>query len=217
MWIFRKKNLSVCILALGLIGALPEKAAQATALDVGTWNGSGCCGSSTRGYWFTAPIDFTINQLSLPGTQGSTHATTLEVLTFTATPPIFASTTNSFTQLGFWSGQMSVNTNLAIHQGDIVGILGYSGDYTPYRDASGDYATTLGGQNITLTRLLFQNVGNAINVAQEAGGTIGIINMDYSPGINNAVPEPATVALFGLGMFGLRVVRRTTSGTASAR
>lgn len=196
--------IALCFAASGQVQAAP------VALDVGTWSGSGCCGSSTRGYWFIAPTDFRITGLSLPSGGGA--RSTLEVLRMNSAVPQYAGFSNDFSSLGFWSGQASVSTDIEVQMGDIIGVLGFSGDMglTPYRNASGDYSTQLGGFNISLTRFGFQSTGMAADVWQEVGGTIGVIGMTYDLSAANSVPEPTSLllSLSALGLLGAAATRR---------
>ncbi|PHZ86150.1 hypothetical protein [Paremcibacter congregatus] len=191
----------IIISLLSSVNLFTAQSASATALDIGTSSGSGCCQNLTRGYWFTAPVDFTITGLSLPG--GPVTDSTIEVLKFNITPPQFSSTTNDFTSMGYWEDVASVTTSLAFSAGDIVGILGWADGFTTYRDTNGDYDTSLGGQAITLARLGFQDLGQAHDVWTETG-TIGMINMEYT----TTVVEPAPLALLGLGLLGLGLARK---------
>ncbi|WP_321391126.1 PEP-CTERM sorting domain-containing protein [Emcibacter sp.] len=181
--------------------------ASATALDVGVTSGSGCCGSSTRGFWFVAPTEFTITGISFP--LDSVQDSTLEIVLLNSTPPEFFSTTNDFTSLGYWEDVLSVETNLYFETGDIVGILGWADGRTPYNNTGGDYATTLGGFNITLSRLGFQFLGMAHDLWTE-NGTTGVINVEYELGrVGDVdVSEPAQLALLGFGLVGFGLMRR---------
>lgn len=171
---------------------------SAATLDIGTASGSGCCSFGTRGYWFVAPTEFTITSLFLP-TQSVSNST-LEVLRFNSTPPTWGGTTNDFVSLGFWEDVASVNTNISVQTGQIIGILGWADGFTPYRNANGDYNTTIDGFNTTLNRLGFQFLGQAHDVWNEEG-TIGFIGMTYSTG--SQVPEPSALLLSGLALSAL--------------
>ncbi len=176
---------------------------SAAVLNVGTWGGSGCCDFGTRGYWFTAPENFTISSVYLPMT--SVRDSTLQVVRFNSPIPYYASTTNDFVSLGYWEDVVSASTNIAVNTGDIIGILGWADGFTPYRDASGNYATTLNGHNITLQRLGFQYLGTAHDVWTEIG-TIGTIGMTYNEG--GQTPEPSALLLLALALSGLWFVRQ---------
>lgn len=198
-----KQTLLALSLTIATLGS-----AQATPLDIGTWNHGGCCSTLTRGYWFTAPVDFTIDSLALP-TYGQGSNDTLQVLRLNSAPPVYGNSTNDFTSLGYWTGVASVNAGIAVHAGDVIGVLGWTNGLTPY-STTASYATSIGGAPVTLNRLGFQDLGRAHDVWTEAGASYGYINMNYTVG-TRAVPEPATVSLFGLGLVALAARRRKRS------
>ena len=190
---------ALCFGTLGSVQAAPVD------LDVGAASGGGCCSFGTRGYWFTAPVDFRITAVSVPGRAGA--GSTLEVLRFSSAIPAYSGSTNAFTSLGFWSDVASASADIAVHAGDIIGVLGYSGGdgFTPYGNA--EYATSIFGNAITLQRLGFQALGAAHDVWREPGGSIGLIGLQYDVAGGN-VPEPTSIALVLAALAGLTVVRR---------
>lgn len=197
-----KHALFALSLAVATLGS-----AHATPLDIGTRSQGGCCDSMTRGYWFTAPVDFTIDSLALPSI-GQGNNDTLEVLRLNGAPPLWTHTTNDFTSLGYWTGVSSVNTDIAVHAGDVIGVLGWTNGLTPYATAN-SYATSIGGAAVTLKRLGFQDLGQAHDVWTE-NAAYAYINMNYTVA-TRAVPEPATVSLFALGLVALAARRKKRS------
>lgn len=155
--------------------------------------------SNVRGYWFTSPVDITITGLFVP-TDASTGAQSVEVLLLNVTPPLFSSTTNDFTSVFRVIGDPSTTdympANIPVTAGQIVGILGYRGTTNSY--GSGNFVTTIGGQDVTLRRFGMQfplTTTPAQDVWTEAGGSISRIFFSYDLGIDNPVPEPSTYAL----------------------
>lgn len=194
MTAFRK----VFFVSLLFLLIFPISNLQAADLDVGVWGGGGCCNDSTRGYWFVAPIDFTITGLSVP-TDGPGAGATLEVLRLNTIPPQFSNTTNDFVQLGYWSGVTETTANISVNAGDIIGILGWADGRTPY--GSGPYSTTLGGEPVTLSRLGFQDLGQAYDVWTESS-SIGVIGLEYE--LSSPPPQPIpTLSEWGMIIFSL--------------
>ena len=117
----------------------------------------------TRGYYFTAPADFTITGVNVPNQTGETNGLqNFAILRFDANtpPPVFNASTNAFTTLA--SG---IDLNAAIFEpvdvqifaGDVIGIYGNTteaiGDLTGDSSyASGGATTTVAGDTIPLTR-----------------------------------------------------------------
>jgi hypothetical protein len=134
-----RKLVAACCAAL--LSLTAQTAARADTLDVGAYSGSGCCSFGTRGYWFTAPVDFTIDGLSM--STAAAAGTTFEVVRLNGVPPTYSGTTNSFTSLAYWdTDQSSVLAHINVQAGDVIGVLGHSGlGFTPY--GSGPYNTTL--------------------------------------------------------------------------
>ncbi len=205
MGILRK----VLLVLLVLLLLTPTATVLAADLDVGVWNGNGCCGSLTRGYWFVAPVDFTITGLSVP-TNGPGTGATLEVIRLNSIPPEYSSSTNDFTQLGYWSDVTTAVADIPVTAGDIIGIFGWADGMTPYRNASGPYQTTLGEEPVTLARLLFQSRGEASDVSSESNGELGVIGLEYE--IGSSIPtlsEWGIIILFMLlGSFAVWYMRK---------
>ncbi|CAM8649632.1 PEP-CTERM protein-sorting domain [Comamonadaceae bacterium] len=203
------KRMIAAVLMFAAIGS-----SSAASLDVGTYGGNSCCSDMTRGYVFTAPIDFYINEVFLPVAGGT--GSTLQLLKFDSVPPEWSSTTNSFSSLGFWAdSQSSGAINIAVHAGDVIGVLGWSATLqaTPYHGQAGSYASSINGNAVSLQRIGFQARGLAHDVWKEENYYIGTIGLNYSTA---PVPEPETYAmlLVGLGVMGAVARRRKSKHTA---
>ena len=152
---------------------------NAATLDVASYSGGGCCDTLTRGYVFIAPNDFTITSLDV-STGGSNEAgATLQIVSFSSFPPTYSSTTNSFTSLFYQTGSYTANgINILVHTGDIIGVLGYNGSFTPYSTESTGYITYINGEATELSRLGFQDLGMAHDLWTESG-SFGYILLGY--------------------------------------
>jgi hypothetical protein len=128
-------------------------------LDIGTHGSVYTDSSHTRGYWFTAPVDFTIIGLRVPTVLG-TGVQNVELLKFTAAPTTAGTT--SYTSLFYAkgvAGTAHISCNVAVKKGDFIGVVGARGTTTmnnSYASAY-TYATKISNQAVTLQRLMVQN------------------------------------------------------------
>jgi hypothetical protein len=125
-------------------------------LNVGSYGSTYSAAAHTRGYWFTAPINFTIVGLRVP-TDVGTAVQNVEVLRINAALP-----TTSYTSLVYKkgvTGSAFIPVNVPITKGEVIGVLGARGTTTMYNSYAGvyTYATTIGGQSVTLQRLMLQS------------------------------------------------------------
>lgn len=156
------------------------------ALDVGPFGSDFQSASLTRGYWFTAPVAFTVTGLRVPIDVG-TEVQNIEIVRLTAVPPNYATVTNAFTSLGRFvnvAGTSFVPVNIPVAAGDIIGILGARGTTTMHNSygTTNTYATTIKGSAVTLQRLGMQfnlNTTPAKDLWTEAAGVLSQVEMSY--------------------------------------
>lgn len=145
---------------------------------------------SARGYWFVAPIDFTITGLRVPS-QAGTGGQYIHVMELHTTPPIaFTAQSSNFTTLTYISNATNgviQNVNIQVTAGDVIGIMGTAGTSNSY--ATGAYTSNIGGQSVSLSRLGYQGhitgAGGAPQywgVAAGASGSISRVEMYYTVG-----------------------------------
>jgi hypothetical protein len=145
--------------------------------------------SMTRGYFFQAPTDFTVNGLRIP-TDASTAVQNIEIVRFNSgPPPAYSGTTNDFTSLGYWNnvaGTNVINTNIYVQEDDWIGIIGARGTSTMYNSYGGSNINSMiGSYSVTLSRCGFQynlNTQKLHDIWSEVSGPIGRIEMYYSLG-----------------------------------
>jgi len=138
---------------------------------------------NTRGYWFTAPTDFTVTGLRVPLDVSGDQ--TIEIVRFNSgPPPVFSGTTNDFVSLGRWvsvAGSGIISCNICVDNGDVIGILGCRGTTTSY--GANNFVTSIDGNAVTLVRMGMQYQlpsTLAQDLWQEpSGGTLGRIEMYY--------------------------------------
>src|SRR5687768_8552038 len=88
----------------------------------------------TRGYYFTAPVDFIITGLRVPVAIGGT-VSGIAVVKLPSAPPLYPSVTNTFNTL--YLNQNITGTNVTtvhipVKAGDIIGVLGERDNYSAY-------------------------------------------------------------------------------------
>ncbi len=164
-------------------------------------------GALTRGFYFQAPVGFSIVGLRVP--DESNHGLqNVAVYKLAAQPPAYPTTASGGLQ--FYSGGVAssvvIPANVAFNQGDWVGILGACGDSTTMRNSygAGNFSSSVLGQPVTISRFITQtnivaNQGVAA-YSSEGAGSIGRVEVWISDvTIQGAGPgTPGTAMSFGL-------------------
>lgn len=140
----------------------------------------------TRGYWFKAPVDFTIVQLRVP-TDVGTEPQHLAVVRFTAQPPEFSNTTNAFTTLFYKksiSGTNYETVSIVVKKDEFIGVLGARGTSTMNNSyaVTGNFTSSIKGQSVTLVRLNFQDsliTSAPTALSSSNAGQMGRVEMKY--------------------------------------
>lgn len=137
---------------------------------------------NVRGYYFTAPTCFTITGVRVP-TDASTGNQSIAIVRLSALPPLYATTTNSFTVLYLTQNNTNggiLPVNIQVEQGDIIGILGQRATVNSY--GAGNFATNIAGFPVTIARLGMQFPLTTTPPQQlwtEAAGSISRVEMYY--------------------------------------
>jgi hypothetical protein len=157
----------------------------------------------TRGYYFTAPVDFIITGLRVPVAIGGTISG-IAVVKLPAAPPLYANVTNTFSTLYLNQaipGTSIVPVNIPVYSGDIIGVLGERNDTSAYGPnlGNGVFSSTLGvsGPTVNLYRMgMLYNLATQTptNLWTETVNTIGIIEM-YVKRACNSTLTPVTVTI----------------------
>ncbi|MEP7169513.1 MAG: T9SS type A sorting domain-containing protein [Bacteroidota bacterium] len=157
--------------------------------------------SNVRGYWFTAPSDFTITGLFVP-TPANGATQNIAVVSFVPAvpPPVYATVTNAFTTLFLTQNDPAtgvIPVNIPVAAGDVIGILGSRSTNDVNSYAPSPATTTIAGQTVTITRMGMQFALATTapqDLWQEAGGSISRVEITYEVGCESAsTPALATV------------------------
>ncbi|MEM7454755.1 MAG: PEP-CTERM sorting domain-containing protein [Planctomycetota bacterium] len=197
----------IAILSLAMVTFLSPQFVGADVLDVGpqtaTFTGN------TRGYWFTAPVDFVITGARVAD-DASIDNQDIEILMLDSAPPSWPTTSNAFTsvfRITDVPGSGFVSTgNINVSAGDIIGVLGSRGPTSTNSYGDGDYMSSIFGNPVSLQRFGMQfdlRSTAAQDVWAEPGGFISRVELEFQ-----RVPEPGSIAILGLASTVLMVRRR---------
>ncbi|MFM7177378.1 MAG: T9SS type A sorting domain-containing protein [Bacteroidota bacterium] len=153
---------------------------------------------NARGYFFTAPTDFTITGLFVPGNNGTLQNIAVIRFDNNIPPPAYATTTNAFATLFVTQNDPStgvIPVSIPILAGEVIGVLATRGPGDINSYAPSPATTTINGTAVTLTRMgmqlpLASNLPQTI--WQEAGGSISRLEITYETGCES--PRTPTVA-----------------------
>ncbi len=111
--------------------------------------------SLVRGYYFTAPVSFTICGLYIPD-DASSGSQSVEVVKFTAgPPPAYAGTTNSFLNLFYqanWVPNTMIPCSIPITAGDVIGVYGARDAAQINSYSSPNYVSSINANPVTFYR-----------------------------------------------------------------
>jgi hypothetical protein len=156
---------------------------------------------NTLGFWFVAPVDFTILGLRVPD-ETNHGLQNVEVVRLAAAPPALPTVSNDFTSLtassssGFVgvASHAIIPTQLHIKAGDIIGVLGACGDQVNVHSSLAGvnfFQTQIFGSPTTLRRFGMQE-NLAATPAQDVfteNNRLGRIEVYYGPPMNPCYPN----------------------------
>jgi hypothetical protein len=137
-----------------------------------------------RGFWFIAPMDFTITGLRVPASAGPGDQSIQVMKIGSGGVAVYPTMGTNFTTLYYTnSGANNViqSVNIAVSTGDTIGILGQAGTSTSY-SVTTPFSSSIGGMSVDLHRFLYQgpiNASQAPEYSSEASSTIGRIEVYY--------------------------------------
>lgn len=154
---------------------------------------------AVRGYWFTAPVDFTITGLRVASQAGSGTQNIQVIKINDNTPVIYGTTSTNFTSLKYIKGAPNgiiQTVSIQITAGDKIGVLGTAGNTNSYGNASGTY--NLAGNQVTLKRMGYQGSIQSSGIPNywtQNTGTISRVEMYYETcdADITSQPQPETV------------------------
>lgn len=166
--------------------------------------------NQVRGYWFTAPVDFTIVGLRVPSQAGS-GTQSIQVIKIHDNPPVVYNTTSTnFTTLYYTNsgtnGQI-LTVSIPITSGDRIAILGYAGTTNSYGDPT-SVTSQIDGHTVTLKRTGYQgniNSSQAPNYWTQTSGYISRVEMYYETCQTKITsqPQPQTICETQNTQFGI--------------
>jgi hypothetical protein len=127
-----------------LLASLALAASATAQIPLPTY-GNTFTANLTRGYWFQAPVGFTIQGLSVPN-EASQPFQVVEVINLGAAPPAYPGTVVG-TQLFYdnsTAGGSIIPCNIPVAPGDYIGILGACNDSLGSTNSYNSYASSAG-------------------------------------------------------------------------
>ncbi len=158
--------------------------------------------SNARGYYFTAPSNFTITGLYVPEpANGSTQNIAIIKFNPAVPPPAYPTVTNAFTTLYLTQNDPStgvITVNIPVFAGDVIGVLATRGANDVNSYGVSPFSTTIDGQTVTISRMGMQfplSTQLPHDIWEEpAGGNISRLEITYEVGCESSrTPAIATV------------------------
>ena len=153
--------------------------------------------SLVRGFYFTAPVNFTITGIDVPTDTGaSPFDASIYRLKSVTTFPSFVPLSDIETLADFSDQSTAVNgLNIAVTQGEIIGAVGRRGNITSYTTrANNTFDSYIGGHLVTFTRLaenFYQSDDNPLQMFTNGVYPSGRVFLTYSIAEPEIIePEP---------------------------
>ena len=163
-------------------------------------------GGNARGYFFTAPCDFTMTGLFVPGNNGTVQNIAVVRFDNNIPPPVYATTTNAFTTLYLTQNNIAtgvIPVSIPVMAGDVIGVLATRGPGDVNSYAPSPSTTTINGYTVTIARMGMQYplaTTAPLELWQEVGGNISRLEITYETGCESArTPTIATVTAPQIG------------------
>ncbi len=195
-------SLLVCIALLFSVSANANPIVVDPSFD-----NSGCCTSTERGYYFTTVEELTFTSFWLNTANGLSTNYNLDVLLLNTTPPQFNDgSTTDFVTLGQWDGLSGMfNTNITVAANSIIGLLAWDANFstTPYAKS---FDQIINGETYSFLRLVRQSLVNGDPVSAEGDFDIGAIGFEAN-GDQVSVSSPTSIAMLAFGLIVLATRR----------
>jgi len=188
---------------------LADLACTQTMMPIPAFGRTYTSASQTRGFYFQAPVDFTIVGLRVPD-EAKNGKQNVAVIKPTAQPPAYPSTTTGGLQF-YKGGEPSANIiacNISFKKGDWVGVLGACGDattlYNSYGTPSGPFQSQVLGVATSIYRF-----GTQTNLVAQQGkgayygiatGTVSRVEVYVATAklVGSGTGKPGTAIQFAL-------------------